>query len=267
MSVFSKLTGEYHSTITTLTSGLGGGGDVLWTPSQVTTSAWFDADDFDTITESGGSVSKWDDKSGNLKHATQISGSSQPDYTASDSMIGGMASIGNSTNLGFLGLDVPSIEYEEIYCIGYYGDGTDALFGAFAVIIAGPGTNGNERIMGRSGQNDLISSSAFTIRAFKNGSLSDTAIILPLPATVMSFDRDSSGAVTQTTELLYTSLNTDRSWVGAFGEMVFVPSALSSTDREKMFGSLAWKWDGGVSGPLVADLDASNPYKLAPPLV
>lgn len=39
---------------------------------------WLDASDTGTITESGGSVSQWDDKSGNSNHATQGTGSSQP---------------------------------------------------------------------------------------------------------------------------------------------------------------------------------------------
>lgn len=44
---------------------------------------WLDATDSDTITESGGSVSQWDDKSGNANHAVQASGSLQPTYTGS----------------------------------------------------------------------------------------------------------------------------------------------------------------------------------------
>lgn len=39
---------------------------------------WFDASDAATITESGGAVSQWNDKSGNNNHATQAVGSQQP---------------------------------------------------------------------------------------------------------------------------------------------------------------------------------------------
>ena len=45
---------------------------------------WFDASDDSTITESGGSVSQWDDKSGNDRHATQGSASAQPTYDNGD---------------------------------------------------------------------------------------------------------------------------------------------------------------------------------------
>lgn len=38
---------------------------------------WLDASDLSTITESGGAVSQWDDKSGNANHATQGTGAAQ----------------------------------------------------------------------------------------------------------------------------------------------------------------------------------------------
>jgi len=46
---------------------------VLWTPGHERSlvSLWLDASDSSTITESGGSVSQWDDKSGNGNHITQ----------------------------------------------------------------------------------------------------------------------------------------------------------------------------------------------------
>lgn len=39
---------------------------------------WLDASDLSTITESGGAVSQWSDKSGNGNHATQGTGAAQP---------------------------------------------------------------------------------------------------------------------------------------------------------------------------------------------
>lgn len=39
---------------------------------------WYDASDLATITESGGAVSQWDDKSGNGRHLLQGTGSAQP---------------------------------------------------------------------------------------------------------------------------------------------------------------------------------------------
>jgi len=42
-----------------------------WSPSDVTTTVWYDAADAATITENGGKVSQWADKSGNLNHMVQ----------------------------------------------------------------------------------------------------------------------------------------------------------------------------------------------------
>lgn len=50
----------------------------LWTPALISTNIWFDASDSNTITEVGGAVSQWDDKSGNNVHLIQADGARQP---------------------------------------------------------------------------------------------------------------------------------------------------------------------------------------------
>ena len=52
-----------------------------WTPSEITTSLWLDAADASTITESGGAVSQWNDKSGNGRNAVQATSANRPAYT------------------------------------------------------------------------------------------------------------------------------------------------------------------------------------------
>ena len=53
----------------------------LWNPGMLSTALWLDAADVSTITESGGAVSQWDDKSGNGRNAVQASSASRPAYT------------------------------------------------------------------------------------------------------------------------------------------------------------------------------------------
>jgi hypothetical protein len=55
--------------------------DRKWTPASISTALWLDAADSSTITQSGGLVSQWNDKSGNSRHAT-ASGSTRPAYSA-----------------------------------------------------------------------------------------------------------------------------------------------------------------------------------------
>jgi hypothetical protein len=57
---------------------ISGGGNVNWTPSDITTTLWLDSSDSSTITESGGAVSTWSDKSGGGYDASQTIGSDQP---------------------------------------------------------------------------------------------------------------------------------------------------------------------------------------------
>lgn len=52
----------------------------LWTPANITTALWLDANDSSTITLNGSTVSQWSDKSGNARHATQGVGANQPLY-------------------------------------------------------------------------------------------------------------------------------------------------------------------------------------------
>ena len=54
--------------------------DVYWTPAEITTALWLDADDAATITLNGSTVSQWADKSGNGNHVSQSSAASQPTY-------------------------------------------------------------------------------------------------------------------------------------------------------------------------------------------
>lgn len=53
----------------------GGGG---FDPLSLSPALWFDASDAATITSSGGAVSQWDDKSGNVRHMTQGTAGNKP---------------------------------------------------------------------------------------------------------------------------------------------------------------------------------------------
>ena len=64
-----------------LVGGMGGPA-ALWTPARIDTSLWLDAADASTITLNGSTVSQWNDKSGNGRHASQPTTESQPIYSA-----------------------------------------------------------------------------------------------------------------------------------------------------------------------------------------
>jgi len=96
----------------------------FWTPADTTTVLWLDASDAATITQAGGTVSQWNDKSGNNYHATQGTAADQPFYTASDSILGGMPSIGTGGDYDNVWVNVPSTTAQRTYMLAYFGDGT-----------------------------------------------------------------------------------------------------------------------------------------------
>jgi len=49
-----------------------------FTPADIATELWLDADDASTLTMSGSNVTQWDDKSGNARHFSQGTASLQP---------------------------------------------------------------------------------------------------------------------------------------------------------------------------------------------
>jgi hypothetical protein len=53
-----------------------------WDPSLISTALWLDAADASTITESGGAVSQWNDKSGGAYNFTQSSSTLRPLYAS-----------------------------------------------------------------------------------------------------------------------------------------------------------------------------------------
>jgi len=60
----------------------------IFTPTQISGCAlWLDSADAATVIQSGGTVSQWNDKSGNANHAKQTTASNQPTYTNTSSGI------------------------------------------------------------------------------------------------------------------------------------------------------------------------------------
>lgn len=66
----------------------------LWTPAEITTTMWFDAEDASTLTIGTGGVSNWADKSGNGLDVSQGSSDRRPDLLA-----GGWSNGNDSLNL------------------------------------------------------------------------------------------------------------------------------------------------------------------------
>jgi hypothetical protein len=115
----------------------------LWTPVQITTALWLDADDNSTITAEAGKLSQWNDKSGNERHATQSGNSSQP--VVSSGSYNGLDVLSFDGNSDFLDVDLDFLAgvshssfivtkantYRNIYGAANGGSGSSSLHVGF----------------------------------------------------------------------------------------------------------------------------------------
>lgn len=249
----------------------------IWTPSRELSSfeAWYDASDSTSITESSGSVSQWDDKTGNGHHLTQGTASTQP--TTGTRTIGNLNVIdldGAGTGAGgdqFSITDPWDFIGKELHVIGSVDNHTtnNKIFGNTS-------SNGQQAAITPSGQENM--------RMWQGGSNpwsadSRGAVITAgenylwgflYRNTVGTFKTYvANGTITNTTDT-YISGTMKSSHVGrgqfsptydgVLGEMIITKGLLSDGDRQVIEGYLVWKWG------LVSKLPSSHPYKNSPPL-
>ncbi len=253
------------------------GGPKLWRPTEISTALWLDAEDTSTITLNGSTVSQWADKSGNARNATQATAANQPAYS--------------SSNISFVdGSDVLTFGSND--ASGTFGYGTND-FAILAVVnpTARVSTWGSEILT----QHIYAVRADFTFRILPAGNLGyggTNATTIATSSATVALNVKSILEVTRTSNTFQLYINGDADGVGtsadsigngagasignvfnvvlagdnaflngSISEMLVVPTTLSTTNRQKLEGYLAWRWG------LQSNLPASHPYKNAPPTV
>ena len=210
--------------------------------------AWYDANDASTITQSGGTVSQWDDKSGNAYHATQSTPALEPTYTASDALMNSKPTIGNSAGTADVGLITPSFGAQHVYAVCYFDDGATTPSN-FCTLLSGPGGNSAYRIMTHSSGGWIGTSNFNNNGSFINGYPDDsTSNAAPIPASVWQFK--STASRTQTWAIGYYQTSSMRAWKGAYSEFIFTDGTEPLYTQEKIVGYLAHQW--GTNDKLVS---------------
>jgi hypothetical protein len=218
---------------------------------------WYNAD-FLTL-DASGLVSGATDLSGNNRNGVQGTSGNRLTYFPSDPMFFGRPSFGSTTITGARHLAAPaSYFYKHQIFSCYYKDGVDATFDTFSFMSAGTGASGAPRLMGNSGTASLISTSAYATTVSKGGATT-SAVVLPLPATTIRADGNSTfslqiGGVT-------TSGNVNRVLVGGFRNFVGASAVLTEYEIALIEGCIAW--DDGTEDTLIA----SHPFSNRPPLI
>lgn len=255
-----------------------GSAAALWTPAQLTTALWLDAADTSTITQSGGTVSQWNDKSGNNRHVSQAISSRQPAYSTTG--------LNSKPTIDFDGTD------DFLKNAAFQPAGAISCFLVFnrdsntGVFVNTQRTGGILEVAGNfgAGYRDVT----FTATGAMSPALgfniagggTSQNIIFGIQydgsgSTVADFTARLNGdnqAIVNSGNLGYVSSETGFSiggrpvqnvgyYNGRISELIFIQSQAPLLDVQKIEGYLAHKWD------LTANLPADHPYKSAAPTV
>ena len=230
----------------------------LWTPDQLTLSAWFDATDASTITTVGNNVSQWNDKSGNGNHAAQFTASRQPTYSPQDADFNNLSVIGNSSDGGNLGLVTPNLNFSDVIAVARYKDGTAISFSNYASLISGDISSfGERRIMGRIGDSKLMTTSSVADGVVSKNGNNPSATVLPMPPSIITAQHPST--ISQSVNILFNPAQ-GRTWNGDIAELILM-DGMTDNEKYKIEGYLAHKY--GITSNLPTD----HLYKTSAPTV
>ena len=243
------------------------GGPKLWRPNELGAdlALWLDAEDTASITLNGSNVSQWNDKSGNGRNVSQAVAASQPAYQAtgfvgkpgiyfngtathlfntsafmydagSVSVFSAMRPAPTTTNQFFLA-EGSSASTAPIYGTLFNRSTTDLNDQSFyyradslgvtaGAILFDDGMAVGDRIVG-------VTDSGTQFIGYNNGV---TGSSVNYTRGVTTLNRFAIGGLLRTTFGL--------AMPATAGEIVVATGVLSTDDRQKLEGYLAWKWGG-----------------------
>jgi hypothetical protein len=221
----------------------------LWTPADITTALWLDAADASTITESGGAVSQWNDKSGNARHAT-ASSTTEPTYGLTS--FNGKPGISSNGSSQFMTQSAESYDTQWFGVVFVKTTASAFLFGAGdlnpAAVIQ---TSADIRV-------GLPPNQAFTGFTNAPGILCSNKLLATWNGASMTAGLTQSSSMS-----LHIGARFGNSifYDGAIAEIVVLTTSYSDNERQKLEGYFAHKWG------LTADLPNDHPYKTSAPTV
>jgi len=250
-----------------------------WTPADIDTALWLDAADASTITESGGTVSQWDDKSGNALHISQSTALQQPAYTSNGLNGRNTITFDGSNDILFRDSGLSSLETVSIFTVMRYisASGEDIPMG-----VGATGSTGAVRSLyrtvggatqGFAGWSIDVASSAYStdtggthhIFAAWNTSLSGTGHVFIGKDGLSTAYTPSGGTLVPTVagfsvgSLRGGLVNNYYSNISV-AEIIVLSTLPEINNRQRIEGYLAHKWG------LAANLPAGHPYKTAVPV-
>jgi len=217
-----------------------------FSPTELQTlELWTDAKDSGTITESGGFVSQWDDKSANGHDLTQVVGASQLLYNA----------INDSVDFLVDNMDIPSLSYKEAFFVVDSANGSDIntnicpLIGKDETntefVFLGTGTNVYTiSVDGNVGATGSASINGGTVYSGRNIAILDPTGFNPFPSTadknIINYRLDEPFIA----DFLCKFIGGTSSPISNINisEVVLVSADLTDEERSKMLSYLKRKW-------------------------
>ncbi len=251
----------------------------VWNPSMISTALWLDAADASTITQSGGAVSQWNDKSGNNRHATATS-TARPTF--------GATAFNSKPGLTFNG----TANVLRADALATIAQGNDSPFSTVAVFNASSGStfrniagfgssagteyfhpfqidNNNNLLQSRRTTNspliqkNITGSSGISSNIIVGFTFSGTTGFIYKNGTqdaTGDLDVDTFGSSPNQFAIGALPRDTVSGFLAfTLAELVITTGVLSTTNRQKLEGYLAHKWG------LTANLPAGHPYKTVGP--
>jgi hypothetical protein len=256
----------------------------LWTPADITTALWLDAADSSTLFDavSGGStpaadgaVARWEDKSGNARHATQSSSGSRPQrktslfnsldsirFDGSDDIL--LMDFGGSTSQPVYVFAAtrkngnPADVNGRVFHSSSSNSGESNVFLPLAALGASSGPIAGNYVW-NFGSN-VNSSAAFgSTHAIYATLASGSGSVIFRNGTSSTTANPGTNALQRYCSIGGRHHDGLRNYNGDISEIIIVSAATATEDRQIIEGYLAHKW--GLAGSLPSD----HPYKNIPP--
>jgi len=233
----------------------------MWEPSQLTTSAWYDAADADTITETAGAVSQWDDKSGNGNHATQGAGANQP--LTGNATINGLNVLTGNAVEGSADMAVANADTVKS-CFAVYDVSVEPSSPNKIMMFGNIDSGGPEEFVRWDDTQTSFDGLGTNTGKYSLNGGSDSAVATGHSDTAVRTGANVIEMVSTNSFALNRIMGRADLDVGPtqfykLGELLWFDTELSLDDKQKVEGYLAHKWG------LVSQLPSTHPYRFSPP--
>lgn len=247
-----------------------------WTPAELTTTLWLDATDSSTITHLNNEVSQWNDKSGNGYHVSQATQANRPltnqpplttfnfrNYISFDTTAKRLLNTAWNFTLTSQHTFIVFSQSTNGRIFSQSNSGVDTGTGMYVPSHTASATSIGSFLGSTTLRAGVTMATANTqVNLFESRHNSTTLFNSINANTEVSFSQALNATTTRMglNVALNASNGVGNGGIRNIGEvLVFNNVSLSTDDRQKVQGYLAWKWN------LIALLPSDHPYKNTPP--